>query len=63
MLTANGTKLFFYSRVDEKKNDETIELDFLVRIDGKISPVEGEVGHKIQYFSLDKFRKKFSETI
>lgn len=63
MLRANGTKLFFYSRADRDNRDETMEIDFLVRIGGKICPVEVKSGDRIQCSSLEKFKKKFGRKV
>ena len=63
MLRSNGNRLFYYSRVDKNNRANMMEIDFLVNIDGKISPVEVKSSAYKAHSSLDKFRKKFSSTL
>ena len=60
MLRCNGHKLFFYSRTDSKSRAASMEIDFLVGIGGKISPVEVKSSAYRAHSSLDKFKSKYS---
>ena len=62
MFRANGKKLFFYSRYAED-SAERIEIDFLIRKDKKISPVEVKSSAFKHHSSLDKFVAKFSSRL
>lgn len=59
-LRAYGHKLYFYSRADTNMRENNIEIDFLIRKESKICPVEVKSGTYRKYSSLDKFRKRFS---
>jgi hypothetical protein len=63
MLRSNGNRLFYYSRVDKSNRANMMEIDFLINIDGRISPVEVKSSAYKAHSSLDKFRKKFSSTL
>lgn len=62
-LRANGHKLFFYSRSDTDRRENNMEIDFLIRHQRKICPVEVKSGTYRKHSSLDKFRNKFSGKI
>ena len=55
---AQGRKLFFHSRTGETKDDR-MEIDFLIRRDRKICPVEVKSSTFKRHSSLDKFMRKF----
>lgn len=59
MLTANGHKLFFYSRNDREVAANRMEVDFLLRQGKKIVGLEVKSGNYNSHSSLDKFKKKF----
>jgi len=59
MLRANGHNLYFYSRVDGNNRKNHMEIDFLIRRDNKICPVEVKSSAYRAHTSLDKFRTKF----
>lgn len=63
MLRANGHKLLFYSRCDSERRENHMEIDFLIKRDKKISPVEVKSGAYRAHSSLDKFRRKFSQDL
>jgi len=63
MLRANGHRLFFYSRSDTNDRKNMMEIDFLIKKDGKISPVEVKSSVYKVHSSLDKFRRKFSRKL
>lgn len=58
-LRANGHKLFFYSRSDKDNRKNHMEIDFLIRRNRKICPIEVKSGLYRKHSSLDKFRNKF----
>ena len=62
IFRAKGKKLFFYSRYAEE-SAKRIEIDFLIRKDKKISPVEVKSSAFKRHSSLDKFIKKFSNRL
>lgn len=61
-LRANGRRLFFYS-CGGKTSGDRMEIDFLIRRDKKICPVEVKSSTFKRHTSLDKFMKKFSRRI
>jgi predicted AAA+ superfamily ATPase len=62
-LVASGRNLFFYSRYNRETHRNEIEIDFLIRKDGAISPVEVKSGNYRSHSSLDKFAMKFADRI
>jgi len=63
MLRCNGHRLFFYSRQDTDHRANTIEIDFLIEIEGQICPVEVKSSAYRLHSSLDKFKKKFKKKL
>ncbi len=63
MLRSAGHKLYFYSRSDAINRGNHMEIDFLIKNDKKISPIEVKSGNYRSHSSLDKFKKKFSSDI
>jgi len=63
LLRTNGHRLFFYSRSDSFNRKNTMEIDFLINIDNKISPVEVKSSAYKLHSSLDKFRNKFKTNL
>ena len=59
----NGLELFFYSRPDREDGSGRMEIDFLVRKDDTICPVEVKSGAYQHHASLDKFRRKFKDRL
>ena len=62
-LRTSGHKLYFYSRVDSNHRENNMEIDFLIRKQRKICPVEVKSGGYRKHSSLDKFRNKFGGKI
>ena len=58
-LTMAGRPLFFYSRRNPESHRSEMEIDFLIRRNGEICPVEVKSGKYQRHVSLDKFREKF----
>lgn len=63
MLRQNGHKLYFYSRNDNRRRENHMEIDFLITERKKISPVEVKSANYRSHASIDKFRKKFTSKI
>lgn len=63
MLVSKGYKLFFYSRSSREDKNERMEIDFLIRKNKKICPVEVKSSSYKSHSSLDKFQKKFGARV
>jgi len=63
MLRSSGHRLFFYSRSDTNNRKNMMEIDFLIKIDGKICPIEVKSSGYRPHTSLDKFKNKFGRTL
>ena len=63
MLRTNGHKLFFYSRSNREDASERMEIDFLIRRNRRISPIEVKSSDYRTHHSLDKFKAKFGKKI
>lgn len=66
-LVSKGYPLFFYTRYDEKKNKNDIEIDFLIsnrsKTRLKIFPIEVKSSKNYTTISLEKFKKSFKQRI
>lgn len=68
MLVSQGIELFFYARYDKKNAENRMEIDFLL-LDAQItrrkhvSAVEVKSENDYTTSSLDKFRRKFGQSI
>lgn len=62
-LVASGKSLFFYSRHNRETHRNEIEIDFLIRKDGAVIPIEVKSGRYRSHASLDKFSTKFADRI
>ncbi len=63
ILRSCGHKLFFYSQADHETRANNLEIDFLIKQDKKIVPLEVKSGNYRSHSSLDKFRTKFSSRL
>ena len=67
MLTANGHKLYFYTRYSEEKHRNDIEIDFVLsnnsKMKYKIYPIEVKSGTRYSTVSLDRFNESFKKRI
>ena len=67
MLSANGHKLFFYTRFSAEKHRNDIEIDFIItnnsRLKQKIYPIEVKSGKNYSTTSLKKFSDFFKSRI
>lgn len=62
-LMFQNHKLYFYSRYDKNNKDERMEIDFLIRKDKKICPIEVKSSDYKTHRSIDKFKAKFKKKI
>ena len=67
MLVSNSHKLYFYTRYNEEKHRNDIEIDFLLTTGNKVSqkliPLEVKSSKSYKVESMKKFTKKFSNRI
>ena len=66
MLVANGHKLFFYSKADNKDSTSRMEIDFLITKNKatsrhNIQALEVKSTNRYTLSSIEKFRTKFAE--
>lgn len=59
----SGRPLFFYSRRNPESHRNEMEIDFLIRRNGTVCPVEVKSGNYQSHASLDKFRSKFGDRL
>lgn len=57
---SQGRRLFFYSRSGSETKDR-IGIDFLIRREGKVCPVEVKSSSFAKHASLDKYLRRFGE--
>ena len=66
-LAANGYKLFFYTRYNEEKHRNDIEIDFLIsngsKTKPKVFPIEVKSGKRYTTTSLDRFFEVFGKRV
>ena len=62
-MVARGRDLFFYSRNDPKRIENTMEVDFLVKNGIKVSPVEVKSANYRSHVSLDRFIAKYPKEL
>ena len=69
-LRAAGHRLFFFSRHNRNKREETMEIDFLIvreyenaAMRARVSPVEAKSASRYSSVSLDKFKAKFGKRV
>lgn len=58
-LSMSERPLFFYSRRNPESHRNEMEIDFLIRRNGKICPIEVKSGKYQSHVSLDRFLAKF----
>ena len=63
MLRFSGHRLYFYSRYDRNNQRNTMQIDFIMAKNRKISPIEVKSSSYRKHSSLDKFRQKFSSRL
>ncbi|MCL1808696.1 MAG: ATP-binding protein [Clostridiales bacterium] len=63
LLRSSGHRLYFYSRYDSSNRQNTMQIDFIITKDKKVSPIEVKSSGYREHSSLDKFRSKFSSKL
>ncbi|MEE1005782.1 MAG: AAA family ATPase [Acutalibacteraceae bacterium] len=67
MITAKGKKLFFYTRYNEEKHRNDIEIDFMLSNDSKLNfriiPIEVKSSKNYSATSLDEFGRVYRNRI
>lgn len=67
MLVSNGHKLYFYTRYNEEKHRNDIEIDFLLttgnKVTQKLIPLEVKSSKSYKVESMKKFIEKFKDRI
>ena len=67
MITASGRKLFFYTRYNDKKHRNDIEIDFIISNESKtkfkITPIEVKSSQNYTTTSLGTFKELFKKRI
>ena len=67
MLVANGHRLFFYTRYNEEKHRNDIEIDFLIsnnsKLKYKVYPIEVKSSDRYTIKSLQRFEARFQKRI
>jgi len=67
MLVSNGHKLYFYTRYNEEKHRNDIEIDFLLTTGNKVSqkliPLEVKSSKSYKIESMKKFVEKYKDRI
>ena len=62
-LRANGHRAFFYAERDLKNKKISMEIDFLIRQEKKVIPLEVKSGRSNSILSLTRFKEKFGKRI
>ena len=62
-LKANKRELYFYKKVDKESKKTVAEVDFLIRIQNKVCPIEVKSGTKESIKSLKKLKESYSKII
>jgi predicted AAA+ superfamily ATPase len=59
-LRKNDDNLYYYKKVDKEKKQTVMEIDFLIRRQNKIIPIEVKSSETYSLSSLKTFKKTFS---
>ncbi len=62
-LRSNGHNIYFYKQTDKKTKKTVMEIDFLIRKDNKVIPIEVKSGENKHISSLNGLKKKFGKRI
>lgn len=60
-LRANGHRGYYYKETDKASRKTTMEIDFLIRNDRKVIPIEVKSGKNISAKSLTAFQEKYGK--
>ena len=59
-LRKNGDNLYYYKKTDKEKKQTIMEIDFLIRRDNKLIPIEVKSSEAYSLSSLKQFKKCFN---
>lgn len=62
-LKSKGYDLYFYSKKDNEKAQNTMEVDFIIIQDKKLNPIEVKSGKYNKHTSIDRFKKKYKKNV
>ena len=62
-LRANGHRAYFYKETDKETKKTTVEIDFLIRQQNKVVPIEVKSGGKQSTASILKLKETFGKRI
>jgi hypothetical protein len=62
-LRSKGEKMYFYTKTDKDKKTTIMEIDFVIRRNKKIIPIEVKSGDKFTTVSLRKYKQMFTNRI
>ena len=62
-LRANGHKAFFYKKVNKETKRTEMEIDFLIRKNSKINPIEVKSGNHKSLSSIKKLKETYGKRI
>ena len=63
ILRSKGDRLYFYTKVNKETKKTEMTIDFVIRRDKKIIPIEVKSGNGFTISSLIKYKKMFSNRI
>ncbi len=59
-LKANGNEIYYFKKVDKETKKTVLEIDFLIRRENKVVPIEVKSSKVDSYESLKKFKEMFN---
>ena len=62
-LRKNGDNIYYYKKTDKEKKQTIMEIDFLIRRDNKLIPIEVKSSKAYSLSSLKQFKKCFSSKV
>ena len=62
-LRSNGHNLYFYKETSTETRKTVMEIDFLIRNNNKVMPIEVKSGTSKSISSLNKFKEKFGNRV
>ena len=63
LLKANGHNIYYYKKTDKELKTTVMEIDFLIRHNNKVCPVEVKSTNNYTISSLTKFKNTFNKKI
>ena len=62
-LKANGYNIYYYKKVDKELKTTIMKIDFLIRHNNKVCPIEVKSSNNYTISSLQKFKETFNKKI